>query len=834
MDYRAVVRVRWAWMSYLAGCIGVLSFHPTGLAQIVPDRTLPIPSSVRVGDQIVNINGGTRTGDNLFHSFEQFSVPTGFEAHFNNEGTVANIVARVTGQMPSHLDGLLAANGTANLFLLNPNGILFGENAHLEIGGSFFATTAERLLFQDGAIFETNANAAPPILSVSVPLGLQWSGNPSGSIEVRGRAFAFTTPSDSPLRLPDVREGLQVSAGQTLALLGGSIELDRASLDAPNGQIEIAGIVSGRIDFPLEVGSAFTYNIEQFGDLAFDRAVVTAAGDRGGSIGLRGRQIDIANGTIVAVQNLGTLSSGSIDLYASRGISLFGVTPNGQIRTTVGSQALGSGRGGDIFIETPRLLLQDGGTVAAKSFGLGRGGDIFIETETSVAIRGFSSTNPDFPSIIGAVAYDAGDAGNVTVRSRHLDVTDGALLASSTFSTGNGGILNAIGLEQINVVGANSEMFLPSAIIIGSLGEGNAESLHIETGRLSVRGGGQVSASTLALGSAGQLHIHASESIEVVGQFQDVIVSTIDSSARILDPVLQDFLGVPPRPSGQTGNVSIETPNLSVRDGASVSVNNVGVGDGGSLQIRAGEVELVGGNLTASTRLGEGGSVRLELSDRLTMRDSSRIAATASASGNGGNVSIDAPLIVAFNNSDIIANAVSGSGGNVNIATTGVFGARFRPESTADSDITASSEFGFSGIVNITALHLELPSGLLGISINLTDPARQIAPACVADENTFIVTGRGGLPEDPTQPLRSPAIWEDRRLGEIPNPRSRIEPSPIPNTVPTLPSPERFVEANAWRRNALGQVELVVESQRTLPTPSCYVTFSSLRQHPSD
>jgi filamentous hemagglutinin family protein len=140
----------------LVSCLainGVLTCINCAFAQITPDGTLPINSKVNTQVNIRNITEGTSAGSNLFHSFSEFSVPNNSTVYFRNADNIQNIITRVTGGLTSDIDGLIKANGQVNLFLINPNGIVFGQEARLDIGGSFIASTANNLKFADGTEF---------------------------------------------------------------------------------------------------------------------------------------------------------------------------------------------------------------------------------------------------------------------------------------------------------------------------------------------------------------------------------------------------------------------------------------------------------------------------------------------------------------------------------------------------------------------------------------------------------------------------------------------------------------------------------------------------------
>ena len=202
-------------------------------AQITPDNSLGSESStVQRNGASDQINGGAIRGINLFHSFLEFNVGAGQSAYFTNPAGIENIFSRVTGGNPSTISGALGVLGNANLFLINPKGIIFRQGASLDLQGSFLATTASQINFADGTQFSTLPRQTSPILTVSVPIGLGLGATP-GEIVVQGA-------------------NLQVPPEKTLALVGGKVTLQGGSLIAPAGRIDLGSVAgSGSVSLTL-------------------------------------------------------------------------------------------------------------------------------------------------------------------------------------------------------------------------------------------------------------------------------------------------------------------------------------------------------------------------------------------------------------------------------------------------------------------------------------------------------------------------------------------------------------------------------------------------------
>ncbi|AFY58099.1 hypothetical protein Riv7116_5733 [Rivularia sp. PCC 7116] len=363
--------------------------------------------------------------------------------------------------------------------------------------------------------------------------------------------------------------------------------------------------------------------------------------------------------------------------------------------------------------------------------------------------------------------------------------------------------------QSIRLSGFNPNSFVPSILGGANVGIGDAGNLTINTRSLQIEDGARVDSSTVNSGNAGSLTINAQDFIEVSGTVPGSInPSLIISSANILDESLQQFLGVPAIPSGDSGNVTINTPVLKVSDGGEITVRNDGTGKGGILNINANSILLNSkGEITASTQSGAGGNIDLQLKDGLILRNQSFISAESGGTGNGGNININSPVIAGLENSDIIANAVEGDGGNININTQGLFGLQFQDKLTIQSDITASSEFGVNGTVEINNPAIDPSSSLTQLPSDVVDSSQKVASGCsVNQSNSFTVVGKGGLAVNPQEAVAEVNAWNDLRDLNITN-RNQQRNIQVENDSPKL-----IIEATGWVVNKEGNIEFIAQS----------------------
>ena len=484
--------------------------------------------------------------------------------------------------------------------------------------------------------------------------------------------------------------------GRTLGLIGGNVLLEGGNLTAAGGRIELGSVMGvGEVSLTPS-GNRFVLGydaINSFGNISLSNgAFVDASGEGGGDIQLRGGRLEMQNSDIWA----DTLGAGN-------GKEVLVRVPEIDLSDSfLTAEVYGTGGGGNLTIDTGRLLVRDGAVVSAATRGEGNGGRLQINADDSVKAIG-TPANGEFPTGFTAESTGSGDAGDLTINTGCLLISDGAGISTSTFSTGNGASLHIVASDSVEIIGTSIDGRFISGLTAQSAGSGDAGDLTIVTGRLLVSDRLQVSNATLDTGNSASLHIVASDSVDVIGPSVD---------GRFTSILTTQSLGN----SGEAGDLTIETGRLLVSDGAQVSTNTRGEGNGGSLKITASDsVEVTGASKQFSSALGtqsegsgDAGDLTIE-TGRLVVSDGAGISTSIRGEGNGGSLKITADDSVKVtgksaddgqnsSSSSLIAESEGvGDAGNLTIKTGRLL--------VGDGAVVSSSSLGsgVAGDINITA-----------------------------------------------------------------------------------------------------------------------------------
>ncbi len=722
--------------------LGVSYIFPMGSkAQITADQSLQNPSFIIQNNSIITITGGTRAGNNLLHSFSTFNILTNHNAYFNNNLSISNIIARVTGNTISNIDGLISTNGSANLFIINPNGIIFGENARLSVGGSFTASTANKLIFDDGSIA---INQQKPILTVGIPVGLNLESN-SGEITVNGiPRTIISNELGQPIITTGFPTGLAVSNGN-INLIGNGIKLNGGTLSSNGGNLNLISLSSGtavlKNNLLLNTTPA---DIITPADITLkNRSTLDGSGVNGGSINLTGRNISFENGSIGFIQNYGPLRSGDIKVLASGLITVDGLASDTSIPSGLYNFSLG-GDAGDINIKSLILSLSNGAAINTKSFSFGSAGNINIDAN-KVSVLGFSTFNPNIISGIGSYTFGTGKGGNITINTTDFLAKDGGSLVAGTFSAAQGGSVSVIS-DAILLEGYNLFNVVPSQISTISIGSGSSGNIEIESKSVTLNSGGSVYSVALTLGDSGNIKI-SSDTLLISSLFisgippLESVFSPISFSPRLtlgsitsgkLNPPnsIKELFGISGDISGESGTVDISSRSTQLVNGGLISVINQGIGDSGNLIISGETLYLKNGLVSAESSSGKGGNIELNVDQFIV--NSGSITASAN-NGEGGNISIISEVVAGNNsNSFINADSNSSSGGRISIISDGMI--------FPERNITASSTLGsrFDGSIQINAYSFTVNPKLVSSIL----PSRNLTPI-----TCDLYASKGGSPK---------------------------------------------------------------------------------------
>jgi filamentous hemagglutinin family protein len=692
------------------------------LAEVATDGSLGAAQSLAGPDFAITSDLGREVGSNLFHSFSVFNIATGESATFSGPGSIANIISRVTGGSGSSIDGGLNSSITgANLYLINPHGIVFGENATLNISGSFHATTAAYLSLADGGRFDAIA-PGNTVLTSAPPQAFGFLGDAPAPIDVEG----------SRLRLED---------GQTLTLAAGDISVSEGLLLVPAGAIQLVSVGSpGEADVDaahvtLEQFSQWgDIDITHTGDLAtrfvFPLGIVgnlDTSADSGGRILIRGGRFVLDNGQVFADSTNGSGAQVDIDLAGE-------LRASNESRITV--DVFGAGSGGVLELDAPRLVLVSGGRLQADNSGSGVGGTLQLNVAESVSISGQSPHQDPFignsPSGLFAESVNTGTGGTIEVNTATLSLADGGRIEISTRPAGGAG--GAVVINAADVTVGDGGLIRGDA-----LGAGDAGTIAINAQTLRLHDGGFVSSSSLDSGSAGDITVNAQDSITVTGS-NAATSSSITTNAfssgnggriTLNAPALtvseggriQSGVGINPDVPGlpaataetRAGSIAIQTDSLNLSAGGQISTQSENAGQAGDINLTSGSLAISGvpGDVKSglfSTAAGSGAGGSLTVAADSVAMSGGAINASSAGEGDGGSINLSANTLNLTNGAELgTSTAGAGSGGEVDVRVSGTVAIDGEDSDGFSSGVyTRADGSGDGGAIDVTAAQVLL------------------------------------------------------------------------------------------------------------------------------
>ena len=700
----------------------LVSTHAQGATAITPTTGAGnLGTNVIPSGNVYGITGGKPVGSNLFHSFTDFSVAKGDIAQFQTttllpNATLSNILARITGGNPSSIFGTVDSSSyypNANLFLMNPNGILFGPGAHINVGGMAHFTTADYLRLADNIRFEAVPGPQDALLSTASVAAFGFLGSNPAAIAVQGSKL--TVANGTGLSLVGGNRGFTYTdpdTGATASVPDG-VTMTGGRLSAPGGQINLASVASAGevlngtlVPAPNINGNSFT----AMGNISLSQgATLNVRGDAAGTVRIRGGQFVIADATISAdtINSNGALTALDIKLTGNLLISDTRGLPAMTARTTghgnagaiqinsanlaasstspastqfalIDTHTSGAGRAGNINIMTGNLQssYQGPGNVQftdSGTAGPGHGGDVTISAQ-SVTLEGTGiNTGDSVASLLNQNA--SGSAGNVTINADRIMLLNSTIDTSAVFASHSAEQAGSVTLKA-------SDINLTQSVVSG-IGFGGGGAFSVTADRLIMDGGSQLNSLT-AVGPGGGILVNArvvellngsqlATTIAGNGQAGDIRVTATDHLTLSTSPLNQNPSGFFSNSTGQLGGgyagaIVVTTPRLNMTGGSRINTATLSSGPGGDVTINSTNSVSISGefpSLSPEPIFGIG-----------TIHPSGVFTGTVGGAcsgpcGDAGRISITTGSLVLGNGAQIDSGTSStGRGGNISIHAT--------------------------------------------------------------------------------------------------------------------------------------------------------------------
>lgn len=676
-------------IAYLFISLSTLLGAPGQAQNIAPDQYLGTETSVITpnidirGGQATLIEGGSIRSPNLFHSFSEFNVGESERVYFASPAGIDSILSRVTSSNSSNIFGTLGVAGPASLYLINPNGIVFGADVQLDVAGSLYLTAGEAIALGPSR-FSATMPSQSQLLAIrpdtsflnyltagSGDITLQGDLNPGGDLVI-----AANNINVNGALAPG--EGIHLVAREIVQLqgvsgrartgafsgvesggmgIGRDIIIDAANLAVLDGaEISSATAGSGNAgNIVLNIGDSVRFSGQHPSSgkpsLATSSVEIGGAG-QGGNLAINAASLEVRDGAQLRSIVAGNGNAGDVILNIS-GLARFaaGATPESSLAGII-ADVTGEGQGGDITLNVGSLEVLEGAQFSTDLLGNGNSGNVTAVVRKVAQFVGDSESTVRTGGVFSRVsAQGEGQGGNIRIEAESIDVLTGARLSSELLGAGNAGDILLIIGETARFSGNNAALVSGAFSRVADGAEGQSGNVRIVAANLAVLDGAQVTASTAGLGNAGNIVLEIDDRVQLAGR------SAIDGEAGGV------FSTVRPTGEGQSGNITISATHLDLAEGAQISATVQGRGNAGNILLTVDETARLVGSLVASsdnsgvfsqveeTGEGQSGNIRLSAGN-LTVLNGAQLSTSVAGRGNAGSLVIAVRDLARFEGRD--------------------------------------------------------------------------------------------------------------------------------------------------------------------------------------
>lgn len=683
---------------------------------------------VEQGEGATVIDGGTLQGGNLFHSFSQFDLSTGENAQwvfsFGDPDSIENIVNRVTGGGASTIDGTIDATliPNAKFFFINPAGIVFGENAVINVPAAAHFSTASHIDFADGARFSA-ITPKGSTFSMVAPASFGFLGD-EGALAVFGNAARPELSNAGELLLSASRIGI---SGRTLTA----------------NVIGITATGTGNSNVPALLADAQA----AFGDGQISISDSVLSTDAIGGIGLAAGAIAIAGQSIISSET--TANEGASLRFLGGQFAL----SEGSIIETV---TMGEGDGGFIGIEVVESMLIDNAAIRTATLAEGKAGNIVLAgPSVDISSAELTTRSGAVQSDPAADGVDAsGASGNIQISADRLAISDFSLLSNNSLGSGTlgsiglfapsitieasavlqtsvgafdlsgivisaedlalvgGTIIGTEGLENANAGSitllADTAIVEASTIVSNTSGAGDSGPIQITADTLALMPGAQIASTTFGSGSGSLINIAASSFVADTAVLRQQSLDqgasgSININATRIEATNSTF-DTDAQGSGAGGLIFIAADESIRLETSTLTSSALGVGNAGFIRLRAPQVEGTGLIVTAGTLgPGAGGGLTVE-AQQVRLQDSALFFPTF-GDGAAGALLMRAEDVAIANTLFVSDSSGAGGMGLISIVSDTI--------RISDDTLFSLSSNGMGGdaVLELIARELEIENG---------------------------------------------------------------------------------------------------------------------------